>query len=338
MIGVAAPRRTGRWADDAIILTSVLGAGLLGWLLGSSPTTRGGEPLPIEPPDEMLHERRSGGQTAAREPALAASRNLNVGSGLLAFSVLADSAVEHYRGSFFNRAMYTPLVTSSLVLTTSGHGLSDRRKAAHGLRHAIQAAAALAGGIGFAFHLYNVRKREGGFSWLNLFYGAPIGAPFALTLAGCLGAAAENVRSTAPRDPRILGLPAGPALAAGTALGLLGTVGEAGLLHFRGAYHNPVMFAPVTLPPVAAVLLVWTAADPDRAPRGAVRAALVATAILGFGGVGFHAYGVSRNMGGWRNWSQNILNGPPLPAPPSFTGLAFAGLAALDMLECANDA
>ena len=34
-------------------------------------------------------------------------------------------------------------------------------------------------------------------------------------------------------------------------------------------------------------------------------------------------------MGGWRNWRQNVLNGPPLPAPPSFTGLALAGLAAL---------
>jgi len=54
--------------------------------------------------------------------------------------------------------------------------------------------------------------------------------------------------------------------------------------------------------------------------------------------VGFHAFGVSRGMGGWRNWSQNLLNGPPLPAPPSFTGLALAGLAALGLLEGeAND-
>ena len=35
-------------------------------------------------------------------------------------------------------------------------------------------------------------------------------------------------------------------------------------------------------------------------------------------------------MGGWRNWSQNMLNGPPLPAPPAFTALAIAGLAALE--------
>jgi hypothetical protein len=28
-----------------------------------------------------------------------------------------------------------------------------------------------------------------------------------------------------------------------------------------------------------------------------------------------------------------VPNGPPLPAPPSFTGLALAGLAALRLLE-----
>lgn len=49
--------------------------------------------------------------------------------------------------------------------------------------------------------------------------------------------------------------------------------------------------------------------------------------------MGFHAYGVQRNMGGWRNWSQNLLQGPPLPAPPSFTGMALAGLAALELMK-----
>jgi hypothetical protein len=32
-----------------------------------------------------------------------------------------------------------------------------------------------------------------------------------------------------------------------------------------------------------------------------------------------------------------VLNGPPLPAPPSFTGLALVGLAALDLLEERHD-
>jgi hypothetical protein len=46
-------------------------------------------------------------------------------------------------------------------------------------------------------------------------------------------------------------------------------------------------------------------------------------------GMGFHARGIARQMGGWRNWSQNVLAGPPLPAPPSFSALALAGRAAL---------
>jgi hypothetical protein len=57
------------------------------------------------------------------------------------------------------------------------------------------------------------------------------------------------------------------------------------------------------------------------------------TAALGFVGAGFHIMGVGRGMGGWRNWRQTMIDGPPIPAPPSFTGLALAGLAALRLLE-----
>ncbi len=43
--------------------------------------------------------------------------------------------------------------------------------------------------------------------------------------------------------------------------------------------------------------------------------------------------GVARNMGGWENWRQTALQGPPTPAPISFTGLGETGLAALDLLD-----
>ncbi len=58
-----------------------------------------------------------------------------------------------------------------------------------------------------------------------------------------------------------------------------------------------------------------------------------AVSAMGVLGVGFHAYGVQRMMGGWGNWRQNMIDGPPLPAPPSFSGLALGGLAALELLE-----
>lgn len=240
--------------------------------------------------------------------------------------VLVDSAVEHYRGMFFNRAMYVPLVSSSLTLAASMHGGRDPTGESHPVRDGIYAVAAL---VGTGFHIYNVGKREGGFSFENLINSAPVGAPFALLLAGLFGRASERVRDTAPGGvPQVLGVPAGRALAGASAVGMMGTVGEAGLLHFRGAYHDPFMFLPVSLPPAAL--------QPSRPKWALARLLLRLVQGLGFAGVGFHAYGVHRNMGGWRNWRQTVLNGPPLPAPPSFTALALVGLAALDLLEQRN--
>ncbi|HWX47265.1 MAG TPA: hypothetical protein VNZ61_04350 [Roseomonas sp.] len=306
-------------------------------------------PPPAPPPLERLRAFGAGAAPAGRltrwlglppSPAVSrasrvqAARRLNRSAGLLASAVLLDSALEHHRGSFRNPAMYTPLGVSVLSLAAALHGTGDRRSGRHPFRTAVYAAAATTGLVGTGFHIYNITRRPGGFVWQNLFYGAPIGAPMAISLAGLMGSAAEHVRDDRPgRAPRIFGLPAGRMLAALSSAGILGTVGEVGLLHFRGAYHNPAMFLPVTMPPVASALLLNTALGPARRDRWFTRWWLRLTALLGFVGVGFHAYGVQRNMGGWRNWSQNLLNGPPLPAPPSFTGLALAGLAALDLLE-----
>jgi hypothetical protein len=279
----------------------------------------------------LVRRRTSPAPTGA---AVRAARRMNQASGVLAASVLLDSGLEHYRGSFHNKAMFAPLVTSALSLAASGHGVADQRPEAHLARDSVYAAAAATGGAGFGFHAYNIGKRPGGYSWLNLFYAAPIGAPWALTLSGLLGFVAERVRDNEPSTrTTIFGLSAGRVVAAVSAAGLLGTVGEAGLLHFRGAYHNPAMWAPVTLPPVAAAFLAAAAVRPRKGPRTVARWWLWATAALGFAGAGFHAYGVSRNMGGWRNWSQNVIDGPPLPAPPSFSALALAALAALRLSD-----
>jgi hypothetical protein len=91
------------------------------------------------------------------------------------------------------------------------------------------------------------------------------------------------------------------------------------------------MFFPVTLPPMTALAMALAAIN--RRYIGWAKPMLQATAAMGVAGAGFHAYGVSRNMGGFYNWSQNLLNGPPLPAPPSFSGVALAGLGAVKLME-----
>ena len=265
---------------------------------------------------------------------ITAARRLNRAAGTIAASVLIDSAMEHYRGNFHNKAMWTPLVTSSLSIGVSIHGLSDKRHGAHPVRDLVYAFAGLVGAIGTGFHVYNVTKKVGGLSWQNIFYSAPLGAPAAMSLSGLMGFLAERVRDNEPEgEPEVFGLPAGRVVAATTAVSLLATTAEAGLLHFRGAFHNPAMLLPVTMPPVAAALLGGATVGDAAKDRKVSRFWMAATAAMGVAGVAFHAYGVSRGMGGWRNWRQNALAGPPLPAPPSFTGLALAGLAALALLK-----
>lgn len=270
--------------------------------------------------------------------AVRSAREVNQASGLLALSVLMDSAVEHYRGSFKNKAMITPLVTSALTLAVSAHGRADPRRGRHTVRNGVFALSALVGVAGTGFHLYNVLKRPNGLAWQNLFYGAPIGAPAALVLAGALGVYSESVREQDEGAPRVFGLPVGRGLAALTSLGLLGTSVEAALLHFRGAFHNRAMYAPVTLPPVGSALLAAAALGRPGRDLWLTRLWMKGLVLLGFAGVAFHAYGVSRAMGGWGNAGQNVVDGPPLPAPPSFSALALAGLAALGMIREHPDA
>ncbi len=200
--------------------------------------------------------------------AVRAARRLNRASGMLALSVLADSALEHYRGRFKNPAMYTPLAVSSLALLASVHGTADKRRGAHVARDAIYALGAVSSLVGFGFHLYNVGKRPGGYRTMgNFFYGAPIGAPWALALAGLFGFAGERVRDNAPgKRVTIFGLPAGRVLSVLGSGGLMGTVGEVGLLHFRGAFHDPFMSSPS--PCRRQRRRRWRAPWPRRARRG----------------------------------------------------------------------
>ncbi|MDR6390622.1 hypothetical protein AB3X82_03025 [Paraburkholderia phenoliruptrix] len=313
------------------LLCTAAGAAALTALAANSANTNrrihGATRIPPPSSTEVLPQPAPVAQTHVE-----AARRFNHSSALLAFSVLTDSAMEHYRGAFDNPAMYTPLVSASLSLIAGLHGGADRRQQTHHVRHAIYRSAAAAGIAGTGFHFYNVMKRPGGWSWNNLFHAAPLGAPIALLLSGALGAVAERLRDEPVHEPQLLGMPAGRALGLLIAVGLIGTVGEAALLHFRGSFQHRAMYAPVSVPPVAAALLVHAALAAPR-ERWFTRLWLRITTALGLAGAAFHARGIARRQGGWHNWSQNLFAGPPLPAPPSFSALALAGLAALRLRE-----
>lgn len=253
------------------------------------------------------------------------------GAAIVAGAVLADATLEHYRGSFANKAMIVPLATSALTLIVdSSIAAGGRAGAAEPFGMSVHAAGALTGAAGLAFHAYNITRPPGALSWGKVFYKAPIGAPAALIMAGALGAAGQALTNGAVRLGPVP-LISGRALAGVSALGLAGTAAEAALLHFRGAYHNPAMWLPVTLAPLSALTLARAALTGRFGWM--TKVSLSVTAALGLSGSAFHARGIARNMGGWRNWRQNLLAGPPLPAPPAFTGIALAGLGALLLMR-----
>ena len=216
------------------------------------------------------------GPPARKSVVVGSAQKLNQASGVLAFSVLTDSALEHYRGSFRNKAMFTPLVVSALALAASVHGTADDRPDVHVARDVVFGLTAVTGLIGTAFHVYNVGSRQGGYSWLNFFYRAPIGAPMAIAISGVLGNMSERLRKTPKGTPPTLyGLDAGKALSVFTALSLAGTTGEAWLLHFRGNFQNPFMYTPITIPPASGALLADAALRGGAPRRTAARAGMI---------------------------------------------------------------
>ena len=260
---------------------------------------------------------------------MAAARLLNAAAATLTAGVVADSTTEHHRAGFHNPVMFVGPAVSAAALITAVRAV--RRPAAAGrVRHAVFASSVITGLVGLAFHARNVSRRVGGWNSSNLLHGAPMAAPLAVTMAGLLGLAASRVNGS--RDASNV-FPGGSTLGAVVTAGLIGTSVEAGALHFRGAFQHPFMYAPVALPPIAAAALATASVTGSSQAKCAADRLLRLTAWLGILGTGFHAWGVHRRMGGWRNWRQNLLAGPPLPAPPAFVGLAFAGLAALQLLE-----
>lgn len=262
-------------------------------------------------------------------PARLAARRARQGSAILAASSLIDSATEHYRGNFHRWEMYLgPAAAAAALIGSTTH---DRAPVM--ARNAVLGLAATTGLMGHIFHAQNIMNRPGRLGWTNLFYAAPLGAPGAVVLAGLAGLAATSLEQHEGLHEPILH---GHSIAMGTVVGLIGTTAEVALFHFRGAFHNPFMYIPVTLPPIAALALAATAVNPTPRHLRLTRRLLGATVAMGVVGTGFHAWGVHRNMGGWRNWMQNLQVAPPLPAPPGFTGVAIVGLGALNLLEASS--
>jgi hypothetical protein len=103
--------------------------------------------------------------------------------------------LEHYKASFGDRWMWTPIVLTP-PLTAAGVAGFVSPKAARTVLPFFGALYALDGLIGVYTHFVGVRKRPGGFgeAHYNLVMGPPLLAPGSLAMVGGMGVLAALMR------------------------------------------------------------------------------------------------------------------------------------------------
>jgi hypothetical protein len=103
--------------------------------------------------------------------------------------------LEHYKGSFGDKWMWTPIWLTP-PLTAAGVAGFVSPRAARTVLPAVGALYALDGLVGIYTHLVGVRKRPGGFheAHYNLVMGPPLLAPGSLALVGAMGIVAAIVK------------------------------------------------------------------------------------------------------------------------------------------------
>lgn len=115
-------------------------------------------------------------------------RTLAAATVLTAPPLAFEIYLEHYKGSFGDKWMWTPVFLTPPLTAAGIAGVASER-AARTLLPAVSALYCLDGIVGLITHVQGVRKKPGGFSepTYNLVMGPPLLAPGALLLVGAFG-------------------------------------------------------------------------------------------------------------------------------------------------------
>ena len=122
-------------------------------------------------------------------------RTLALATALSAPPLGFEIYLEHYKGSFGDKWMWTPIVLTP-PLTAAGLAGAVSERAAKTVLPLVSALYFLDGLAGVITHLEGVRKKPGGFkeATYNLVMGPPLLAPGSLCMVGAMGIVAALVQ------------------------------------------------------------------------------------------------------------------------------------------------
>ncbi len=275
-------------------------------------------------------------------------------------SLLAGLEVtyEHYRGSYGQRIMYSPVLISPILFVASIWGVFSRW-AARTVLPIVSIITMIDGLVGFIFHVRGIARKPGGWRIpvFNVIMGPPVFAPPLFAICGFLGLLASLLRreddleypsypgvphprsswmSFLPRkitqegivieqDVREGRFQRGLAVAAAVSAFFSGI--ESLYSHYKNNFRYRVQWTPVILTPVLMIAgfgTIWS--------RTIARTLLPFASVLALldGGIGFlyHVRGVLRRPGSLKLPLYNLMYGPPIFAPLLFAASGFLGLLA----------
>lgn len=266
-----------------------------------------------------------------------------------------EVAYQHYRGSYSQRVMYTPVILSALLGAAGIAGFFSRRAARTVLRLA-SFVTLIDAGVGFYFHVRGISRKPGGWRipMTNMIMGPPIFAPLLFGTSAYLGLiasylqreSASDIASTSGKDTFLaLLLPSKESrellsveqdiregkfqrqVAMVTGVSALLSGFEAYYSHYKTNFRYTAQWTPVVIAP----LLAGAAFASVESRKVATTALPVLSAVAGADaavGLYYHGRGILRRPGGSRRLLYNVMYGPPIFAPLLFGAAGMLGLLA----------
>ncbi len=253
-----------------------------------------------------------------------------------------EVSYEHYKGSYSNPVMYTPVVLSGALAGAALLGAMNAWSARVLLRW-VSIVTLADGVIGFFFHVRGIARKPGGWTLpvTNIVMGPPIFAPLLFGTSAYLGLIASYLRREGELGycaRRLVPYGSGwrnelrygrfqKHLSVVTIAWAFFSGFEALYSHYKTNFRYKAQWTPVLLTP----LLMGAAGGAIKSFRiantvlPAVSALALANGAVGFY---FHARGIARRPGGLRKPLYNTLYGPPIFAPLLFAACGFLGVMA----------
>lgn len=308
--------------------------------------------------DETPHQLALALPAPLRRPAEIAIDHMQHGTFQRSMSLLVvgtslvsglEVGYEHYRGSYSNPVMYTPVVLSGVLATAGACAFFSRKMATTFLRYTAWATL-LDGLVGFGFHIRGIARKPGGWRMpiVNVVMGPPLFAPLLFGTSAYLGVIASYLQREEDHGPRAQMVEARAAdepadfrneIATGqfqkhfcvvTAAATLCCGLEVWYSHYKDNFKYRVQWSPILIAP----LLLAAAIGGFRSKRVADRFLPLASATAmanGLIGSYYHVRGILNRPGGKKKPVYNVLYGPPIFAPMLFAACGLFGMMAYFM-------